>query len=665
MNSPKASYTTDEEDVFYDSSDDFESESNSDQDSDSSNVSYTTEEDVFYDSSELQNIELLPHQKQVIKYLVAKCRKQHGLLVNHYQGTGKTITGVFFLQNYPRYKKTIVAPAALKSMWEKACRDQKLVNDMYFVTYEYLDDLFKRYDEDDDEERKKLRNIQNVFKDAVLICDEVHNLIPTLEFMHEMSSLLLRDIPFTVSKKERRNLTQVNEETLKERKKLKAFLDLFMSSKRVLLMTGTPVVKDAHDIRWLINIAAGKQVVPYNINDFNKQYLYKREYITWYKKALPLLQIFGLGHIDIKYITEFETEIKNTIQTVFRTITGNIVADQTIRWFITESIMDTLQKARDKYWVESLDVKKVDWGKYVSFYKYNNLDYYPSMNVSQKSVNYTDYQLQLLTRISDMNLTAEELVYFGVADNEDDALLFKPDEMYTSDNKLWRIVGNMGPYPNKFRHILDDYLQHKTSTMVYSNYESGVSLFSKFLTENKVKHVVFTPNLTSSEKERILDDYKNQHIKMLLLHPAFFEGFSIKGVRRFHILEPVEKYHIKEQLYTRVVRFKSHDHLPKNDRSVEIIQWYCTLSNLENKVKQLKLQIQNNTYDLKNLSFKGSVDEVVMNKSDDLEGKLNQMSHVLKQVSIEENNVLLNLNDECCIYGDHCQTGLKKCRESN
>lgn len=45
------------------------------------------EDDVYSDAEEYtdyyQDIELLPHQKKIIKYMVSKCRKQHGMLVNH------------------------------------------------------------------------------------------------------------------------------------------------------------------------------------------------------------------------------------------------------------------------------------------------------------------------------------------------------------------------------------------------------------------------------------------------------------------------------------------------------------------------------------------------------------------------------------------------------
>jgi hypothetical protein len=103
---------------------------------------------------------------------------------------------------------------------------------------------------------------------------------------------------------------------------------------------------------------------------------------------------------------------------------------------------------------------------------------------------------------------------------------------------------------------------------------------------------------------------------LLLLHPSYFEGFSINGVRRFHILEPVTKFHIKEQLYTRVVRFKSHDHLPINERNVEIIQWYCSLKNLINKIHEAKIQISNKTLDLSILEFNGSNDDLYINSID-------------------------------------------------
>lgn len=78
---------------------------------------------------------------------------------------------------------------------------------------------------------------------------------------------------------------------------------------------------------------------------------------------------------------------------------------------------------------------------------------------------------------------------------------------------------------------------------------------------------------------------------MLLLHPDFYEGFSIEGVRHFHILEPILEYYKQEQLFYRAIRFKSHYHLSKKDRNVNIYIYHCGFNSLFSQFKRQKYQL--------------------------------------------------------------------------
>lgn len=617
--------------------------------------------DVFYDSYQsFRNVELLPHQKKVIKYLVSKCRKQHGLLVNHYQGTGKTITGIFFMKNYTNRKRVVLAPAALKSMWQSACREHDISDGMYFVSYEMLKEVIE---EDDDDGYEK---ILKVISSSILVCDEAHNLTDTLDAMQLDASEIMMDVMEPgLSKEKRQGRIMMNEQTKRVRGKLTKLMDVFHSAKRVLLLTGTPITSELSSIRWFINIAAGRAVVPYQQKLFEKRYFYTNPPTVTYRKIKPLLQLFNLGDVQLKHISDYKRDISTVINTSLYVVTGNIVIDQTIRTVVTNSVMHTLDLFGRQFY-DVLDRNAVDWGKYVSYYKYENLDYYPSHRIVTKPVTYTSYQHDLWYRLNkyedEGEVTAAEMVQLSMFDNVEEAELFRPTSI-PSDNR-WRIVGNMGSEPKKFVGILDDYMAHNQSTLVYSSYyESGILMFSKFLTARGVEHVVFHPGLDSDEKGRILEDFKGKKIGLILLHPSFYEGFSIQGVRRFHILEPVTRYHIKEQLYTRVIRFQSHTHLPKDERHVEIIQWYCTLKQIQSKIQEMKLQYNNRQFDMSLLTFKGTVDDTIIGHVDDFENTLNGLSHVLKEISVDTNESLQNLNDHCCVYGDTCASHLPKCMD--
>ena len=345
-----------------------------------------------------------------------------------------------------------------------------------------------------------------------------------------------------------------------------------------------------------------------------------------------------------------------------------VFVDELAKKIIVDSLLNLGNTYALKYTVEKLDIERIDWGKYISYYKYDNLDYYPSSNITTKKIDYNKYQLNLLNRFYKKKSTPQDFVELQFYDSLEDAELFLgyPDGISKDILLNLRCIGNLDDNDNdvpKFKAILDDYLKYKTSTLIYSNFfKSGIMKFSKYLKNKKINHSIYHPDLTSEEQEEILKDFKDQKIKILLLHPKYYEGFSINGVRRFHILEPISEYSIKEQLFTRVIRFKSHTHLPKDQRNVEIILWYSTLNSILTKIQEIKLHVDNYDFDFSTISLRGGPDDIIINNISNNEIKLNQLSHSLKKISIENNDTLKSLNDTCCIYGDTCQN-LPKCAD--
>ena len=113
-----------------------------------------------------KRITLLPHQIKPLEYIIARCRKQHGLILNHYMGTGKTITGIVFLKNFPKEKKVIILPKGLENIWRTEAKKLDLdTKNIKFITFSELDN-FEKYTE--------------YIKDSICIVDEAHNLYNTI-----------------------------------------------------------------------------------------------------------------------------------------------------------------------------------------------------------------------------------------------------------------------------------------------------------------------------------------------------------------------------------------------------------------------------------------------------------------------------------------------------
>lgn len=613
------------------------------------------EDDTFYDSDpgseeetfDIKRDQLLqPHQKDVLRYIVSKCKNQHGILVNHYQGTGKTITGIYFLKNYSKYKKVIIGPSALKNMWKTEASINKVTKNIYYISYDELEEAVEYPD--------KVDKINNILKDAVVVADEVHNMLGFMNGTQENTNY----IEFKKSWQKKKSGTE------EEREYLKSYLNFFKIPKKVLFLTGTPIKEQLSDIRWFINLSAGKTVVPYNETSFMEKYSYKAKYVSFYEKITPLLKMMNMEYINLENFKMYSTEFKDILSEILPSV-GNNLLDSTIRNIIVENLTQNATYYGKKYMYETLDKNKIDWGNYISFYKYENIEYFPSSKIITRAVNYTDYQLTLLNNFYTQRSLPKDFVDMGIYETLEDAEIFlgysKGNDTDLQLRNASTIVENETEDIPKFRGILDDYNQYKQNTLVYSNSYVGLIRFSKYLESRGVKHNIYDDNLSESQEKRLKSEFQNGSSEILLLHPKFYEGFSLNNVRRFHILEPVESSLIAEQLYTRVIRFKSHYNLPIDQRNVTIIQWYATMNSIVNKINTLRVNVKNQNFDFNNIKFSGGPEDNLMYKLDIKKTFFENISHVLKDISIERNEKLKDLNDTCCIYGDYECINLPQC----
>jgi superfamily II DNA or RNA helicase len=83
-----------------------------------------------------------------------------------------------------------------------------------------------------------------------------------------------------------------------------------------------------------------------------------------------------------------------------------------------------------------------------------------------------------------------------------------------------------------------------------------------------------------------LQHIKNKDIDVILITQAGAEGISLKGVRQVHILEPYWNYIRIMQVIGRAVRAKSHIHLDKDYRNVEVFLYLIKFN--ENQKKEME-----------------------------------------------------------------------------
>lgn len=637
----------------------------------------------------------LDYQLNPIEYLVAKCNKQHGLILNHLLGTGKTFTGVLLFKNYPDKKKIVILPNGVQNIW---LREAKIldINDIEFITFTEL--IKYDYNNNKNEITKKLKN-------AVVIVDECHNLYKIINKLKQL------DNPKKKSDTYRKS-------DFNENQYLINFIEMFNNTLKILLISGTLITDSIYDIRWLVNIAAGKDILPYNDLQFYNKFVYKKKIdiaiFEWFlpvirnvltnKIVLPNQKLFfqnirdKASYLNVLHI--FTSNIfVNSISYYYRKVYANLTpTNLSLKQLIVYNLtnydnlllalfLSILRKGikimfnfiktyySNEFNFSSLNIlalKEHNVDKYFSYYKYTkDNELYPKINLKNIKVNYTFEQLKLWIKLINLEftpLTSNELFSLDLHPSVRDAELYAKNNI---DKNLYqnkgRIIGNLYKEPLKFKGIIDMYLSTKQSTVVYSEFlDSGIKLFIKYLKYKNIKYKFYTPDLSSDIRSKILTDFKHKKFKMLLLHPDSFEGIDIKGARHFHILEPIANYYKKEQLFARVSRLNSHTHLPKNKQNVNIYIWSCSIKKDLDKVKHLKHISQtffetNKLYynffvHQSKLSIFFSPDDQILAISDKHNAFVKSFNETINNNNIDNNNLPIN----CNIYGKN-HLNLPKC----
>lgn len=596
------------------------------------------------------SIKLLPHQREVTEYLVARCNSQHGLIVNHYMGSGKTITGLTFLKNFPskKYKKVIICPKGIEYVWISEAKNFDIdPKELTFINYAELAN-FEVY--------------TSVLKNSICVIDEAHNLY---KIIFDMTVDFLNKKDASLKNTKEKQTTEYKQKMAKEardRARLANFIDVLYSTYKILLLTGTLVVKNnIFNIRWLINIAAGKRppVVPFDYDTFVNKYTYISVTDKFFKNLIkPILKSNPLNllpkeiHKDMTFDEDEDTfsfvynfmskqfihravveklenkslaaeqreaekrglldkqryvgimnvaykkytdpkEVANIIFTTIMTKGLNLIL-----LYVKENYVDIY--SYDKFDVNKL--KKDNIGRYFSYFHYINDNLkrdtsYPIVKEQLHRLKYTTKQMHLLIRMIGVpeNLSSQELVdleiFTDIREADLYASFYEPKSFFMTKGLF---IGNLYEEPNKFKGIVDIYKKSKKqSTVVYSSfYDSGILLFAKYLDNQKISYKILDHSLNPIQKAELLAKFKSRKVTMLLLHPDLYEGVNILGCRDMHILEPIADRGRLTQLHSRVIRYKSHTHLSSSSQQVTIHQWACTLVYDINKVMHNKIYLK-------------------------------------------------------------------------
>ena len=524
-------------------------------------------------------IKLLKHQLIPLKYIVGYCKKQRGILINHYMGTGKTITALVIAKNFPQYKKIIIVPEEIKYVWE--LEQHKIeFNSEEQSTISYI--FYKNL--------KTIRNLPDI-KNTIVFMDEAHHILDVIG----------------------KNKDITLEKSLK-------IIKWLQSAKKIVLLTGTPIYNKESDIIYLINIAAGKTLIPYLEKKFEDKYYQTHVVDSFFRGwfwpawattapafAWMIFHFYGVfkwaqGATGSIWAESYLDKIQNIFGVAGTGGTSGILSlfFHPIGIGILMVVIAYIIKGYNLNNLKTLNYDKLthDIQPYISFFKFNtNLtldNAYPISKIIYKEVEYNSKQIDFWIRMTLGRLTVKELVLVGISKNVEQAEMFGDIDNESVYIDKGRVIGNIifkekdkNIYPIKFEKILKIIKKKNNimSSVVYSNFFThGIKLFSQFLDNKNIDYKILLPSTPLKEKQNLLNDFKHKKYKILLIHPKFTEGVSILGARQMHILEPIIQLSRNDQLKARVVRYHSHHHLPKEERKVEIYQWYCSINSLMKKL---------------------------------------------------------------------------------
>lgn len=318
-------------------------------------------------------------------------------------------------------------------------------------------------------------------------------------------------------------------------KRHEALSEIFSNSDKRILATATTTYNHASDIAPLVNIAAGYKALPEGKKDFEEAFVHKPEL----QKQPPLLRrIFGgktkevsqlknsreLSHVLNKYVDKYDLREDPAAAKLFpqkheRTIEVEMDKHQERTYRYLEDKLPWHLKMKVRM---NLPLDKKDRSSLNSF----------STGIRQAS---------------------NSIKPFHEGDTPSSPKVQKAVER----------LHHMSKTDKNFRGV------------VYSNFlGGGLHDYSKELHNRGIEHTVYHGGLKPSEKDQAVSDYNTGKKPVLLVSSSGAEGLDLKGTKLIQVLEPHFNKSKIQQVIGRGVRYKSHEHLPEDERRVEVEHYH-------------------------------------------------------------------------------------------
>ena len=300
---------------------------------------------------------------------------------------------------------------------------------------------------------------------------------------------------------------------------------------RVVALTGTPAYNKKEDWVPLVNLVAGRDVLP-SLDPFIAQ---KKIYPGFF----PML--FGVRPGVVE-----ELQHKDQLRKILSPYVDLFDEKLEMPDRIDKEVMVPLSPAQRRMYAAIEDRLP-----YSLLYKlHNNL---PPSKSESRNLN------AFLSGIRQVSNTTQAF--------EKDEL---PEDVLEQDSpKLARAADDVAALLKK---------NPKARAFLYSNYlDAGVKPLARMLAARHIKHAIFNGSLNGTTRKYLIDNYNSGKLPVLLGTGAASEGLNLKHTSMVGILEPHFNNSRIEQAIARGIRYKSHSDLPPDQRKVQVNRYYGTL----------------------------------------------------------------------------------------
>jgi SNF2 family DNA or RNA helicase len=316
----------------------------------------------------------------------------------------------------------------------------------------------------------------------------------------------------------------------------KAIAQNAAAAKRLMLLSGSPIVNEPSDLAAPISLLTGNHMTP---KQFEDRFVGKEQV-----KPGLIARLRGVTPGE-RYTIKNENELRDILRGHVdyqpgKTPEGVNVNEEVIKTPMTaeqERIQNAIRKGLPLKFLWKLDSE------------------FPLSAEESKKLN------AFLSGLRQVSLSTQA---FRADKN--------PLKAFHQSGKLTKAFGNL-------KELLAE--DERKKALIYSNYvNAGIDPYAAALASENIPHGVFHGGIPEDTRSKAIKDYNEGRLRALLIGPAGAEGISTKGTNLIQLLDPHWNETRSSQAKGRGLRFDSHADLPEELKDVKVQRYISTAPEL-------------------------------------------------------------------------------------